>query len=57
VVLYCNCPNEASSAAMAMKLRRLGFPRARPLAGGLDTWRAAGRPVDPAGPVTQPRIK
>ena len=52
VVLYCNCPREASSAAMALKLHRLGFPRARPLAGGLDAWRAAGRPVDPAGPAT-----
>jgi membrane protein DedA with SNARE-associated domain/rhodanese-related sulfurtransferase len=42
VVLYCNCPNEASAARAATLLRGLGFPRARPLAGGLDAWEAAG---------------
>jgi membrane protein DedA with SNARE-associated domain/rhodanese-related sulfurtransferase len=52
VVLYCNCPGEAASAAMALKLHRLGVTRARPLAGGLDGWRADGRPVAAVGPAT-----
>ncbi|MDB5947434.1 MAG: sulfurtransferase [Ramlibacter sp.] len=38
VVLYCNCPNEASAAKAAMVLARNGVRRARPLAGGLDAW-------------------
>jgi rhodanese-related sulfurtransferase len=35
VVLYCTCPNEASSARAALLLRRKGINRVRPLAGGL----------------------
>jgi rhodanese-related sulfurtransferase len=45
VILYCNCPNEASAALFALQLRRRGFKRVRPLAGGLDAWMAAGFPV------------
>lgn len=46
LVLYCNCPNEASAASAAGQLAARGFTRARPLAGGLDAWVAAGHPVD-----------
>lgn len=50
IVLYCNCPNEASAATAALRLRAAGLPRARPLAGGLDGWAAAGRTVATARP-------
>jgi membrane protein DedA with SNARE-associated domain/rhodanese-related sulfurtransferase len=43
IVLYCNCPNEASAATAARILQAAGLTRARPLAGGLDGWEAAGR--------------
>ena len=46
VVLYCTCPNEATSARVAQQLRRLGFQRVRPLAGGLDGWRGLGFPLE-----------
>lgn len=41
IVLYCDCPNEASAARAAQILRARGFA-ARPLLGGLDAWIAAG---------------
>ena len=49
VVLYCNCPNEASAATGARLLAERGFKRVRPLAGGLDAWVDAGHLLaDPA---------
>jgi membrane protein DedA with SNARE-associated domain/rhodanese-related sulfurtransferase len=42
VVLYCNCPNEASAALAARMLMKAGHRRVRPLAAGLDGWAAAG---------------
>ncbi|MBA2960942.1 MULTISPECIES: DedA family protein/thiosulfate sulfurtransferase GlpE [Ramlibacter] len=45
IVLYCNCPNEASAAKAAGLLIRSGLLRARPLTGGLDGWVEAGLPV------------
>lgn len=45
IVLYCNCPNEASAAVAAQRLAGKGFTRVRPLAGGLEAWAAAGHPV------------
>ncbi len=45
VVIYCSCPNEISSAAIAKRLRKLGFSDVRPLAGGIGAWRAAGHDV------------
>lgn len=47
IVLYCSCPNEVTSARMALELRRLGISRVRPLAGGFEAWRSAGFPVEP----------
>jgi len=43
IVLYCNCPNEASAARAARVLAGLGVTRVRPLAGGLEAWAASGR--------------
>ena len=45
IVLYCNCPNEATSARVALSLHRRGIWRVRPLDGGLAGWRAAGLPL------------
>jgi membrane protein DedA with SNARE-associated domain/rhodanese-related sulfurtransferase len=54
VIVYCSCPNEASSARLALRLQRKGFTRVRPLLGGIDAWRALNHPMQPwsATPVT-----
>jgi len=49
IVVYCDCPNDASAAVMARKLKALGFKQVRPLAGGISAWRARGFPVDHLG--------
>jgi membrane protein DedA with SNARE-associated domain/rhodanese-related sulfurtransferase len=46
IILYCNCPNEASAAQAAKVLIGQGFRRVRPLRGGLDAWIAAGYAVE-----------
>ena len=51
VILYCTCPNEATSAGVAMILHKKGVKRIRPLKGGLQAWRARGYPVE-TNPVT-----
>lgn len=45
VVIYCDCPNEASAALLARQLMKRGFAHVRPLAGGFDAWAAGGLPV------------
>lgn len=45
IVLYCDCPNEASAATAALALASAGLKRVRPLAGGLEGWVQSGRPV------------
>lgn len=47
VVLYCSCPNEVTSARMALLLQRNGIERVRPLLGGLDAWRERNYPIEP----------
>jgi membrane protein DedA with SNARE-associated domain/rhodanese-related sulfurtransferase len=46
IVVYCSCPNEVSSARLALRLQRKGFTRVRPLLGGLDGWREQNFPTD-----------
>jgi len=46
VVLYCTCPSEATSAKVAMDLKKIGIVRVRPLAGGLKAWQDRGYPMD-----------
>lgn len=46
VVLYCTCPSEATSAKVAMDLKKIGITRVRPLAGGLKAWQDEGYPLD-----------
>ena len=45
VVLYCTCPSEATSAKIALSMRRFGVERIRPLRGGFDSWRELGYPL------------
>jgi membrane protein DedA with SNARE-associated domain/rhodanese-related sulfurtransferase len=49
IVLFCDCPREASAALVAGVLQKRGFERARVLDGGLDGWRSAGYPLAPLG--------
>lgn len=46
VILYCTCPNEATSARVALLLRAHGVTRVRPLAGGYDAWRSRQFPLE-----------
>jgi membrane protein DedA with SNARE-associated domain/rhodanese-related sulfurtransferase len=53
VILYCTCPNEATSARAALQLKRAGIRKVRPLAGGFDAWHNLNLPVEPA--IERPR--
>ena len=58
VVLYCTCPNEATSAMTALQLRQLGVTRVRPLEGGYFTWRKLGFPLaSEFGPIPPLRTR
>lgn len=46
IVVFCNCPNEASAAKIAMTLHKLGIEHVRPLRGGYDEWKRLGFPLD-----------
>jgi len=46
IVLYCTCPSEATSAKVAMDLKRVGIVRVRPLQGGLKAWQDRGYPME-----------
>jgi len=58
VVVYCSCPDEISSARLALKLRSRGVLQVRPLLGGIEAWRARHLPLVPrslvGAPVTGP---
>jgi membrane protein DedA with SNARE-associated domain/rhodanese-related sulfurtransferase len=45
VIVYCSCPNEVTSARVALLLRRKGITRVRPLLGGIDAWRENDYPL------------
>ncbi len=46
IVLYCSCPNEVSSARVALQLHRKGISRVRPLLGGIEAWRERKYPTE-----------
>jgi membrane protein DedA with SNARE-associated domain/rhodanese-related sulfurtransferase len=46
IVVYCACPNEVTSARVALMLRKKGFTRVRPLLGGIDAWREQKLPME-----------
>ena len=56
VVLYCDCPAEFTSARVALALRQKGVEHVRPLAGGLQAWRARGFPVTSEVRISPPHM-
>jgi membrane protein DedA with SNARE-associated domain/rhodanese-related sulfurtransferase len=55
VIVYCDCPNDASAAVAAARLKAQGLTHVRPLAGGVGAWRALGLPLDsPAARAADP---
>jgi membrane protein DedA with SNARE-associated domain/rhodanese-related sulfurtransferase len=49
VILFCSCPNETSSARLAILLRSKGITRVRPLRGGSKAWgKMMERAAEPA---------
>jgi membrane protein DedA with SNARE-associated domain/rhodanese-related sulfurtransferase len=54
VIVYCSCPNEVSSARVALSLHRKGVTRVRPLLGGIDAWRDLNYPLEPASRPPKP---
>lgn len=48
VIVYCSCPNEVSSARVALLLHRKGITRVRLLLGGIDAWRELNYPLETA---------
>jgi membrane protein DedA with SNARE-associated domain/rhodanese-related sulfurtransferase len=55
IVVYCDCPNDASAALAAIALRERGFRLARPLSGGWSAWVAAGLTIERAEPAGEAR--
>jgi S1-C subfamily serine protease/rhodanese-related sulfurtransferase len=53
VVAYCTDPNEATSARMAGKLRKMGFKDVRVIKGGLGAWTNAGMPIESRSDISQ----
>ena len=53
VVTYCTSPDEATSARVASKLRKLGFKDVRILKGGLGAWTNAGLPIESRSDLSQ----
>lgn len=54
IVSYCSCPNEATSARVALALARMGYHHAHPLAGGLTAWEAADYATHVVAPHSTP---
>jgi membrane protein DedA with SNARE-associated domain/rhodanese-related sulfurtransferase len=46
IVLFCTCPNEQTSARVALALKKRGIERVFPLDGGIEAWVASGYPVE-----------
>jgi rhodanese-related sulfurtransferase len=53
IVVFCDCPNEATAAKAALTLHKLGIERVRPLRGGYDEWKRLGFPMDAAVAISQ----
>jgi len=55
IVVYCDCPNDASAAVIARKLKVLGFKHVRPAGGRHQRLARAGLPggADPRGKRSQ----
>ncbi|MFN7919588.1 MAG: DedA family protein/thiosulfate sulfurtransferase GlpE [Bryobacteraceae bacterium] len=56
IVLYCTCPNETTSARVALALKKHGVERVFPLEGGFEAWVERGYPVSVmASPIAAQR--
>jgi membrane protein DedA with SNARE-associated domain/rhodanese-related sulfurtransferase len=53
-VVYCACPNEATSARVAKRLMVMGFHPVRPLAGGIHAWLDAGFEIERGDVLSAP---
>ncbi len=53
VVAYCSSPDEAISARVAQRLRKMGFKDVRILKGGLGAWTNAGLPIESRSDISQ----
>ena len=56
VILYCACPQDASSVEGAKRLRERGYTRVWPLSGGLGAWKAASTETHRSLPVSDHSI-
>lgn len=56
IVVYCSCPNEVTSARVAIMLQRKGFTRVRPLLGGIDAWRERKYPTQAPPDAANPSV-
>jgi len=45
VIVYCDCPHDATAVLVARNLKRKGFRTVRPLRGGLQAWLASTGPA------------
>jgi membrane protein DedA with SNARE-associated domain/rhodanese-related sulfurtransferase len=50
IVVYCDCPNDATAALVAKQLQAKGIHHVRPLAGGLEAWLVSGGEIEGAAP-------
>jgi membrane protein DedA with SNARE-associated domain/rhodanese-related sulfurtransferase len=46
LILYCSCPDDTSSARVAVMLKEKGLEEVHPLSGGIETWHARCYPVE-----------
>jgi len=53
IVAYCTDPDEATSAKISQRLRKLGFKDVRILKGGLGAWTNAGLPIESRSDISQ----
>lgn len=46
IIVYCDCPNDATAALVAKQLQAKGIHHVRPLAGGLEAWLVSGGRIE-----------
>lgn len=56
VVVYCDCPNDATAALVAKRLHAKGVAHVRPLAGGLEAWLKNGGLIEGPEQRTPPIV-
>ncbi len=53
IIVYCDCPAEASAVIVSSQLKRAGFQVVQPLQGGLEAWRQAGLAIESSGTIAE----